>query len=69
MAKRNKTQRMTQEEWDALPMTFDSDVVARVFGCERRYVTNHAADEFGGTKVGGRWCFAKSKVAAILGIA
>lgn len=58
---------MTESEWTDVPVTFGSEIAAKVFGCTVRYVQAHAAD-LGGVKVAGHWVFSKPKTADMLGI-
>lgn len=58
---------MTEDEWANLPVTFGTEVAARVFGCTIRYVQTHPK-ELGAVKVAGHWIFSKPKTAEMLGI-
>lgn len=58
---------MTDAEWRDVPVTFGSDVAARLFCTTPRNCTIHG-EELGGTLVCGRWVFSKQKVAEILGL-
>ena len=63
----DRTEGITEAEWEALPVTFGVTTMARLMRCNVRYVQDHAA-ELGGRKVVGRWLFSKTNVADLLGI-
>lgn len=58
---------LTQEEWDNLPATFGSSVMAKVIGRHRRFAQNNYKD-LGGVRVGRTFIFSKKRAAEILGI-
>ena len=59
---------LTEQEWSAVPFTFDVATMARVLCANPRYVQNHAA-ELGGIKTAGKWLFSKPRTAQLLGLA
>ena len=68
MAKRaQRTEPMSEQEWQALPITFGAADAARVLGCCTRYAQAHAED-FGGHLIGGRWIFSKPTIGALVGL-
>lgn len=59
--------RVSVDEWRALPITFDTPTAERVYGCNARYlIRNHS--QYGGVRVAGKWSWSKSKAAQVLGI-
>lgn len=58
---------MTREEWAELPIGLRVPEVARAGRVNERWVQNHA-EELGGTIVGGKWMFSKSKIAEKFGL-
>jgi len=58
---------VSEEEWAGLPLTFHTDVMARLLGCNERYVQNHAT-ELGGRLIARRWVFSKPNAAKLLGL-
>ena len=63
----DRTEGVSQEEWQALPVTFGATTMARLARTDDRYMQKHA-EAFGGRKVAGRWLFSKSEAAKLLGI-
>lgn len=63
----DRTEGITDEEWQALPVTFGVTEMARLARTNWRYVSDHA-NEFGGRKIANRWLFSKSGAAKLLGI-
>ena len=58
---------ITEAEWEAMPVTFGAETMARLIHSNTRYVQDHAA-ELGGHKLGGRWIFSKPRAAELLGL-
>lgn len=67
MPKRGKNQNVTETEWQSMPITFGTSVLARLLGSDARYVSNHA-EELGGRKLAGKWVFSKTKTAELIGL-
>ena len=68
MAKFNKTDGISEKEWEEWPVILFVPDVARLFDSTPRYVNDHA-QELGGVKRAGKWVFAKRRIAEQLGIA
>ena len=63
----DRTEGMSEAEWQALPVTFEVAPMARLARTSIRHMQDHAA-EYGGRKIAGRWLFSKSETAKLLGI-
>jgi len=63
----DRTEGMSEAEWQALPVTFGVPDMARLTRTNLRYMSDHA-ERYGGVKIAGRWLFSKSKAAKLLGI-
>lgn len=60
-------ERISQAEFDALPVVVDVATAARVLGCCTRHIQRHP-EECGAVKVCGRWQVSKTRLAQALGI-
>lgn len=62
-----RTDTFTMEEWESTPFQFGPPTMAKIIGCNMRYVQNNA-EKLGGIKLAGHWTFFKPRVAQMLGL-